>query len=187
MLKIVLIGPESTGKTTLAKQLAAHYGAVYVEEFARTYINNLNRDYTESDLYVIAKGQMALEDRAADECAKKECPKLFFLDTNLIVLKIWSLNAYQRCDEWILNEIEKRSYDLYFLCGIDVPWEYDEQREHPHLREYFYRIYKKELLDRKVKFVELCGSQEERLKKAIKAVEAIKRCVSQGFAQSCTK
>ena len=166
MLKIVLIGPESTGKSTIAAQLAEYYNASCVDEFAREYIERLERPYVESDLLEIAKGQVELEKEALQ---KDE--SIVFFDTNLIVLKVWSLNAYKRCDGWILNEINERMYDLYFLCGIDTPWEFDEQREHPHMRAHFYEIYKKELQMMDVNFVELTGNEIERLEKATKTID----------------
>lgn len=166
--KIVLIGPESTGKTTLVRQLAAHYKTTWVAEFARTYIATLHRPYEEKDLVEIGKGQMEWEDKAV-----QKAQHYLFCDTDLRVLKIWSLNSYQSCDKWVLEQIEKRKYDLYLLCGVDVPWEYDPQREHPHLRQHFYEIYKKELQDAQQNFVEIQGNKEERLRKAIKLVDSL--------------
>lgn len=165
-VKIVTIGPESTGKTTLTRQLANHFKTIWVEEYARTYIENLNRPYKESDLLEIAKGQIQLE----EQTISTKHP-IIFLDTDLLVLKVWSFNAYQRCDAYILKQIIQRNYDLYFLCGTDVPWEYDEQREHPHMRQYFYNIYKKELQTANKPFIELTGNEEERLYKAIKIIQ----------------
>ncbi len=168
--KIVLIGPESTGKTTLAKALAAHYQTIWVAEFARTYIDQLQRPYEESDLLEIATGQIALEENAL----QKHSSPVFF-DTDLIVLKIWSLNSYGHCAVPILKQIEQRNYDLYLLCGTDIPWEYDPQREHPHLRDHFYEIYKKELQQYQKPFIEIKGDQKSRLKQAINAIDLIKK------------
>ena len=166
MLKIVLIGPESTGKSTLATQLATHYNVSWVREFAREYIEKLDLPYVESDLLEIGKGQIKLENQAL-----QKNQSIVFFDTNLIVLKIWSLNAYKKCDDWILNEINERDYDLYFLCGIDMPWEFDEQREHPHMRAYFYEVYKNELKKMNANFVELTGNEVERLEKATQVLD----------------
>lgn len=165
-IKIVMIGPESTGKTTLSRQLSDYFNSVWVEEYARTYISHLQRPYAENDLLEIAKGQIQAEEQAL----LKDYPILFF-DTDLLVLKVWSLNAYQKCNTYILEQIKKREYDLYFLCGIDIPWEYDEQREHPHMRQYFYHIYKKELIEANKPFIELRGDKNERLNNAIRIIQ----------------
>ena len=166
MVKIVLIGPESTGKSTLAAQLATHYKVNWVGEFAREYIEKLERPYIESDLLEIAKGQIELEEQAL-----RNNQSVVFFDTNLIVLKVWSLNAYKKCDDLILNGIDERHYDLYFLCGIDTPWEFDEQREHPHMRAHFYEVYKNELMEMNADFVELAGNETERLEKTIQILD----------------
>lgn len=137
-----------------------------MEEYARTYIDALDRPYEEVDLLAIAKGQIERETAAV----KQQSQGFIFFDTDLIVLKVWSLNAYQNCHPWILEQIATRHYDFYFLCGVDVPWEYDEQREHPEQRAYFYDIYKKELLYYQKPFAELKGNESERLKQAIEII-----------------
>ncbi|MFK8104777.1 MAG: AAA family ATPase [Saprospiraceae bacterium] len=161
MHKIVLTGPESTGKTSLAKALANHYQAPWVPEYAREYLEALGRDYLASDLLEIAKGQLALEDTFA-----LQAPAYLFCDTSLVVLKIWSEYKYGQCDPWILTQLATRSYDLYFLCGIDVPWEADPLREHPNERAQLYDQYKSTLQQLALPFVELTGNLEKRLKKA---------------------
>lgn len=161
MYKIVLTGPESTGKTSLAKTLADHFEATWVPEYAREYLNQLSRPYVFTDLLEIAKAQLQLEETYAQ---KEE--RYLFCDTSLVVLKIWSEYKYGKCDPWILEQLQVRSYDLYFLCGDDVPWEYDPLREHPTQRAALYELYKTTLEDLGVRFVELRGSLTERLKKA---------------------
>jgi NadR type nicotinamide-nucleotide adenylyltransferase len=166
--KIVAIGPESTGKSTLAQQLAAYFETTFVPEYARRYIDELDRDYQERDLLNIAKGQIQLEEQRSIEAKN-----YLFCDTDLTVIKVWSLNAYQNCDEWVLEQINTRKYDLYLLCGIDTPWEYDPQREHPHLRAHFYDIYKNELQNRNLPFIELEGNKEVRLEAAIQRINEL--------------
>ncbi len=140
MLRIVLTGPESCGKTTLAQQLAAHYRVPWVPEYARTYLHKNGLDYQEEDLLKIAKGQLYRENRIG---AGK--PSMLFCDTDLVTIKIWAEYKYGKVDPWILEQVKIRSYDYYFLCGIDIPWQDDPQREHPAQREELFQIYSKEL------------------------------------------
>lgn len=179
LIKIVLTGPESTGKTTLATELSRFYkayGAMTILEYARIYIDKLNRPYEQKDLLKIAKGQIAIEEKAIKEQAIKDNPnkKLIFLDTDLITIKIWSEYKYKTCDKWILEQIEKRQYSLYLLCGTDIPWEYDAQRENPNPEERLelYKLYKQELIALNKDFVEVKGNKEQRLQKAVAEIEA---------------
>ena len=167
-MKIILTGPASTGKSTLAKQLAEHYQVDWVEEYARTYIQTLNRLYEEADLVKIAVGQ---QQRITEKEMKN--PPLLFCDTSFLVIKIWAEYKYERCDEDILKLLQEQEVDLYLLCGTDVPWEADPQRENPNKRKELYQIYKSELKELRVPFVELQGNKKERLKKAIVLIDSI--------------
>ena len=164
--KIILTGPESTGKTTLAQELANHYQTVWIPEYARMYIDNLDRPYEQEDLLAIAKGQLELENYLS-----QYANDYIFCDTNLIVLKVWSEYKYGTCDPWILNELENRWYDCYVLCDIDVPWEFDSQREHPQERKELFKIYEQELLFYKKKYFKIKGNQEERLSNVLAFLE----------------
>ncbi len=168
MRKIVLIGPESTGKTTLANQLAKHYEVPLVEEFARNFIDALNQPYQKADLLKIAKGQLKNEDIIV-----RKSPNLLICDTDLIVIKIWSTVKYKSVDNWILTEIQSRHYDLYLLCGTDIPWEFDEQREHPEFREELYQLYLNELINYNKNFAELTGNQIIRFEKAVELIDKL--------------
>ncbi len=169
MLKrIAITGPESTGKSSLCKQLAEHYNDLWVPEVARDYIDKLNKAYDQSDILAIAKKQMEAEDVAASQANK-----FLFCDTELMVTKIWSEHKYYECDPWILNQIEERKYALYLLCDIDLPWEYDPQREHPDLRSHFFNLYHEELKRRKLNFKIVSGIGEERIKNAIELIEKL--------------
>ncbi len=165
MQKIIITGPESAGKTTLAQQLAAHYQTVWVPEYARDYIDQLNRNYAEDDLLKIAQGQVARE----DEMAAKHNPELLICDTSLLVIKVWSNVKYHRSHPWILEQLDQRKVDLYLLTSPDIPWEADPQREHPHQREMLFQIYEQELQNKLHLIVR--GSREERLKSAIRAID----------------
>ena len=135
MLKIIVTGPESSGKTTLCKTLSEHFKISFTEEYAREYLNNLDREYKEEDLLEIAKGQLQSETNSQ------------LLDTDLITIKIWSGYKYEKCDKWILNQIEKQKSEnrYYLLCRPDIPWEADPLRESPLNRDELFKIYKREI------------------------------------------
>ncbi|MBC3542036.1 AAA family ATPase [Rufibacter sediminis] len=168
MIRVAITGPESTGKSTLAAQLAQHFQAPWVPEYARTYLNQLSRPYEALDLEAIAREQLAFWQ---EEAAKN--PPLLFLDTELLVLKIWSEHAYGTTSAFILEELRRQPVDLYLLMNIDLPWQPDPQREHPHLRQFFYDWYKRELEQLGVPYVEISGSADERLRNAIRAVQQV--------------
>lgn len=164
MKKIVVIGPESTGKSTLSRALAEALGGCWVPEFARGYLETLGRPYTEGDLLTIAHGQVEAEDRIAGAG-----PTPVVCDTDLYVLKVWSEHRYGRCDPWILREIARRSYDLYLLADIDLPWSDDPQREYPEprMRAYFYRVYRDIVEQSGVPWALVRGEGPERLRQAL--------------------
>ena len=163
-----MIGPESTGKTTLADFLAEYFNTLWVPEFARTYLDQLGRPYEESDLLEIAKGQVRTEDEQA-----KQARGLLICDTDLIVIKVWGKHNYGRSHPWILDQMKRRKYDLYLLTYPDIPWVGDPQRENPELGEYFYGVFKKELTTLGGKFEEIKGPREARQDNAVKAVKAL--------------
>lgn len=165
---ICVIGPECTGKTDLAKYLADHFQTAWVPEYARGYLDKLNHPYEQSDLVKIAHGQIRMEDEWLYDSSRVQ-----ICDTNLLTIKIWSEYKYGNCPEEILEKHAARTYDLYLLCYIDVPWENDPQREHPDKREHFWQIYKNEIEKSKVPFIEIGGSIDERRKKAVAAIEKI--------------
>ncbi len=168
MKKIVLTGPESSGKTTLAARLAKHFGTVWVPEFAREYLAGLGLPYTANDLLEIAHGQVALEDKMAGEATNG----LLFLDTSLEVLKIWSEVRFGHCDRWTLAQFQLRLPAYYLLCLPDLPWAPDPQRENPDDREVLLGIYRRELVAVGVPFSEIGGNGERRFAMAVDAINA---------------
>lgn len=189
---IVVLGPESTGKSYLCAQLAAHYQTQWVPEFARDYLITNGKAYTQADLYQIAMGQLALEDAAMERLlpnqqlqkneltsetnkpAKQFYPLL--IDTDMYVMKVWSEIVFNKCDNRILNAIAQRSYDLYLLCDTDLPWVADELREYPdiEMRQTIFQYYKDAMLNQPVPFVIISGNYEERFATALAAIEQLR-------------
>jgi nicotinamide riboside kinase len=141
MTKVIVTGPESSGKTTLCKQLSEQFKIPFTEEFSRKYIDDLDRKYLQEDLVIIAKEQLE------NEQLTRSNKQLSLHDTDLITLKIWSEYKYGNCNDCILSQIEQQKQEkrFYFLCSPDIPWQEDPQRENPHNREELFEIYKVEL------------------------------------------
>jgi nicotinamide riboside kinase len=160
--KIVILGPESTGKSTLCESLAAHYNqsrpSAWVPEYAREYLTIHGMDYHYEDLIPIAKGQLALEEAATQKLCSPANPgsastptrnasgrirdildpagshdPVLFIDTDMYVMKVWGEFVFGRCEPWILDQIVTRQYDGYLLCSTDLPWSFDPLREYPDL------------------------------------------------------
>jgi len=198
MKKIVIIGPESTGKSTLCSELATHFNTVWCPEYAREYLLKHGTDYSFEDLATIAQGQLKLEGKYVEKIRKTESQKdrklespdnnsstsglpdsrtsgLLFLDTDMYVMKVWCEFVFGKCHRFILDEIVNREYDLYLLCNTDLPWVKDELREYPDLetRETLFRIYKDLLINQSTPWVEIKGNDEARLQTAINAVNRL--------------
>lgn len=188
--KIVILGPESTGKSTLCEQLAAHYKTKWVPEYARAYLQANGKKYFYDDLGKIAKGQTAAEEWAVihsaslthnhdSEVNSGQFPARaitpLFIDTDLYVIKIWSEFVFNKCENSILTQIAQRTYDLYLLCNTDLPWKADLLREYPDLntREKIYHYYKDAMVNQHIPWVDISGFYEQRLQKAINAVDRI--------------
>ncbi len=164
--RVAITGPESTGKSVLSKQLADFYHTTWVQEYSRDYLDNLKRPYEEKDILLIARGQLKEEKKLF-----QQSKKFIFCDTEAIVTKIWSEVKYGRCHPWIEEQISRNPYDLYLLCNIDLPWEYDPLREHPDKREFLFNLYLKELSKRNLPYKIISGTGTLRLDNAIKAIE----------------
>lgn len=166
--KVVILGPECTGKSELSEYLANHFSTVWVEEYARTYISTLERPYGPEDLPVIARGQLSLEDTFTPQANR-----VLICDTDLYVIKIWSQFKYGFVHPDILKSIATRKYDLYLLSYIDVPWAYDPQREHPQQRDELFGMYHQEMLRQHVPFTIIRGTREERRASAIESIRKL--------------
>ena len=170
IIKIVLFGPESTGKTTLARALAKHFNSPWVEEYMRVYlekkIENENFEFTQKDLIPIAKGQIELENLKT-----KQANKLLFCDTNLLQIYTYAKEYYPNYHHPVFeNAISTHHYDLYLLTNIDVPWEADPLRDKPHEREKMFRIFEETLKKLKLPYICLTGSLKERMQLTVQEV-----------------
>ena len=172
--KIVIIGPESTGKSSLCEALARHCQTDWAPEYAREYLTKYGTTYKPEDLLTIARGQLALEDRhtAAAEAAGRNC---LFIDTDMYVMKVWSEFVFERCDPWILEQIVMRKYDAYLLCRTDLPWTSDPLREYPDLesRDRLFHIYKDSLVNQSTPWAEVGGEGEARVAAAIAGLKGL--------------
>jgi NadR type nicotinamide-nucleotide adenylyltransferase len=174
-LRIVLFGPESTGKTTLARQLANHYGTRWVPEYMRDFLqkkwNTTKETIQKEDLVPIAKGQIY-----AENTALKGAQEFLFCDTNLLELKVYSQYYYDGyCPKEILDACEEHTYDYYFLTQIDTPWEADDLRDRPYDREKLFRIFEEELQQRNLPYLPLEGNERERFQRATQLLSNLKK------------
>jgi len=163
--KVAIVGPESTGKTTLCRQLAEVFHGDWIPEAAREYISACQKPYTKEDVETIARQQIRLEEQM-----EKSLNQWLFCDTNLLVIKIWMEDVYGNCPDWILQECARRKYDLHLLMVPDLPWEPDPIRENPHRQEYFYELYEYEMKKSGVLWSQIKGSGAGRLEQAVKAI-----------------
>ena len=169
-LKVVVYGPESTGKTTLSKQLAASYNTDWVPEYAREYLqkkwDSVQKICESEDLLPIAKGQMALENSMA-----RNVDKILICDTDLLETMVYSEVYYNGFVDPIIKKYAvENSYDLYFLTYIDVPWEADDLRDKPNERSQMFNAFKEALEKANKPFVVLKGNKEQRLALAKKHI-----------------
>lgn len=167
MIKIVIIGPESTGKSTLTASLAKHYNAAWVKEYAREYLENIKQPYELNDVLEMAKIQFEKEQEA-----EKNTSTHLFLDTDLTVFKVWIKEKYNTEIDWIENELKQSSDKIFFICDIDIPWQEDPLREHPNLED------RKRIFNRYIQIMEenhfnyhiISGNEATRLKKCIEII-----------------
>ena len=189
--KIVIVGPESTGKSTLCEELAQEFHTEWCPEFARFFLLENGTQYTFDQLLEIARGQLALEEEYTRKIeqkwswsAQENCwinshdlitsiqPPTLFIDTDMYVMKVWCEYVFGRCHPFILEQIAKRKYDGYLLCSPDLPWVKDELREYPDdkNRIELFHLYKDLLINQTTPWAIISGNDEQRLLSAIHAV-----------------
>ena len=156
----VVTGPESSGKTYLSQQLAAHFDLLHQEEYARSYLDTLDRKYLERDLITIAKGQYDFLNE------QKDPGKAIIMDTDGLTLKIWSEEKFGRVEPMIVDFWKKNLPSAYLLCKPDIPWVYDPQRENPTDRHRLFSIYEEEIMATGIPYIIIEGNFEERYEKA---------------------
>ena len=166
IIKIAVVGPESTGKSTMSAYLAEHYNTVWVPEYARGYCEKLTEPPTWQDEINMFYGQLALEKELSPKANK-----ILICDTTFITVKIWSDEIFGKSPQEVLEELPKHPYDLYLLLNIDLPWEDDPLRDFPHKREHFMEIWKKELDELNANYVLISGVGPERYESAVGAID----------------
>ena len=168
--RILILGPESTGKSTLAAALAAYFQEPWVPEVAREYLEKLDRPYAYEDLVQIGKQQMQLENELA-----RGAKNYLFCDTDLRVIQVWSQHRYGKVDPWVLEELARRTYALILLCATDLPWQADPLREHPDLeiREQLFDQYLEITQQSGFSFQLISGDTLARFTDSVEAIRAL--------------
>jgi NadR type nicotinamide-nucleotide adenylyltransferase len=164
--KIAIVGPESTGKSTISPMLAEHYDTVWVPEYAREYCEKLTAPCTWEDEINMFRGQLELEKKLLPKANK-----ILICDTTFITVKIWSDQMFGKAPQEVLDELTKHTYDFYLLMNIDLPWENDPLRDFPHLREHFMEVWHQELQALDAKYEVISGTNAQRFRNAVKAID----------------
>jgi NadR type nicotinamide-nucleotide adenylyltransferase len=168
MIRIVVTGSESTGKSTLAAEVAKHYGVEVVPEFVRSFAEQKGGVIEFSDHGVIARGQMALEDEYLSRASR-----LVVQDTDLLSTVVYCRHYFGRCPEWIETAAATRRPDLYLLCEIDVPWVADGVRDRGHMREEMQSLFEGAVKAAATPSALLGGTVEVRLTQAIRLIDEL--------------
>jgi nicotinamide riboside kinase len=169
--KIVITGAESTGKSTLAESLATHFQTIWIPEFSRSFVENLHRNYTYSDIEIIARHQISAQQNIDPKI------ELIFFDTWLIITKVWFEFVFGKSPVWLHESILQSKIDLFLVCNIDIPWIPDPVRENGgENRQILHNIYIEQIKIYNFNFQLVNGIGEERLKNALKIVNDFLNC-----------
>lgn len=169
VLRVVITGPESSGKSVLAGELADFYGAPLVQEYARTYLEQRPGAYVQADLLAIAQEQVAAERQAIEQAVD-----LVICDTDLFTIRIWFLEKFGSCDPWIDAHLVPPVESLWLLCSPDLPWEPDPLRENPHDRDRLFDRYRAELEMRGCPVVVIHGAGPDRPRRAVEGIASFR-------------
>jgi NadR type nicotinamide-nucleotide adenylyltransferase len=167
MIKIAILGPESTGKSTLAKTLAEHFDAKWIPEYAREYVEKLTKPYTFEDVCHIALTQIDQEKQVGENPIEK----FIFFDTDLIITKVWLQYKFGSVPDFLSDWMQSHSFDFYLLCAPDLPWQFDPVREHGSDRDYFFEWYRREIEQTGKPYVIVKGIDNQRIQNAVNAIE----------------
>lgn len=186
MLKIAIVGPESSGKTVLAEALMVHYHGGYISEVSREYLEELDRPYEEQDLLEIARSLEQLHAGAEGFARKHEAaitgqeprkvtrvPRPMFYDTDTLNIKIWSQEKYGRVHPEIERMVHETRYTWRLLCRPDIPWEPDPFRENPHDRDRLFDVWERELKALGLPYTIIEGTHEQRMRTAMNLVDVL--------------
>ena len=166
--RVCIFGPESTGKSTLAIDLARHFQTVFVEEYARPLLDPKNGVCDYEDIEKIARGQ-----RASEQALARQANRILLCDTDLLTTTIWSEVLFGTCPAWIYEAADAMTYDLYLVMNIDVPWVDDNQRYLADKRQEFLDLCIQALEERNRPYIIISGTWEERFAQAVQAVEPL--------------
>ena len=172
LVRVCVTGPESTGKTTLARRLAERFHTEWVPEGSRVYAERIGRPLVAADVGPIAREHLMLAD-AAEELARRDGATLLVLDTDLLSTVVYARHYYGRSPRWVEREERARRASLYLLSEVDVPWLPDGIRDRPENREAMFASFREALERRKAKFVVVRGDWEARWQIAVDAVAAL--------------
>jgi NadR type nicotinamide-nucleotide adenylyltransferase len=166
--KVAITGPESTGKSELAEGLAKHFKTDFVPEYSRDYLKEIGTNYTLDDVIHIAKGQLSSEEKH-----QNLANRFLFCDTDMLVIKIWCQEVFNKVPDWVEKSVIDNPYHMYLLCYPDIDWKPDHLRENPHNREYLFKLFVKELEYYRFNYRVVRGQGNERLKNAITFVNSL--------------
>ena len=168
--RIVISGPESTGKSDLTQALAEKFQTRWIPEYAREYVQSLNHPYQYQDVVRIARRQISHEETIAEDVLPGN---ILFFDTWLIITKVWFDLVYGKCPEFVLDHIRCSKIDLFLVCNTDLPWIADQVRENGgEKREELLQLYCNQIRSFGFNYELISGSGEARTENAIRALSA---------------
>lgn len=162
------MGAESTGKTSLCMALAEHFGGIWMPEYARHYVEKLHRNYTWNDVVHIASVQIKMEKEY-----ERKSDYLLFLDTDLVITKVWFEHVWKKCPGWVDHHIARADRLIYLLCDNSLSWEFDPVRENPDIRDALMEKYKSIIIQNNFPYFVVTGEGKSRTRNAIKKLKEL--------------